>query len=163
MSAWQWYWSEDPDIEYCRLGEATREATIAAARAECDGRPFTIVEAQKGTPGPPSGEDVVTLWSEQHEDSWSEDGFEGLMGSTADIEAAEGELTALIAGWFERHAALIPESWLFTDTRNQERIDAPEPADDEARIATLVEESGLPEHVVRQAAAQAQGAPEASS
>jgi hypothetical protein len=99
----------------------TREIAIEVGREEFTEFGFTILEAFKGAFSPPSAADLM----EEMLDRWSDDDmgredcaeFEG--GKDA-IKAAEADLDALLNGWFQRHAAIMPKPWCFYASRNEE-------------------------------------------
>lgn len=138
MGDWKWYASRDEE-NYTVGHEDSREAVIAAGRVDFDGDAFHILEARKGTMRQwlPSGSDITDQMFERASDdgAFGEDYGEPL-GSLEAQKAADDDLDAVLAAWFERHAAIFPTPWAFAESRNAEQIPAlaptnPQEHDDE--------------------------------
>lgn len=121
-----WYAGEGQQPEDYRLGPYdTREQAITDAREYYAGQTFTIIEARKGEFSPPSADDLMGEWIERwaNDDMWRDD-YPEFAGPLEAIKAAEVDLDALLAGWFERHRAVMPSPWSFADSRNAETFQA---------------------------------------
>lgn len=152
MSDWKWYAGPGRSPEIFGVVEDTREAVIASARRDYgtqDG--FTICEARKGTMKPylPTAESIIETLCENADDN-SAFGEDSAFDSWKGTAAAEEDLNATLAAWFDRHVASFPEPWVFAETRNEEFFAG------EAQVEAIVEQSGLPEHVVRKSLEAAQ-------
>lgn len=127
-TTWLWYFGYGEEPEGYQYSFATRDEAIKAGRQETpDGAAFSIIEAVKSRSALslPDGDTIVNCIIDANDDAWGEDGFGDLIGTKEEIAAAELEMTALIAAWFERHAGLFPEPWEFAETRNHETFFQP--------------------------------------
>lgn len=99
----------------------TREEAIQVGRVDFDGEGFTVIEARKGKFSPPSADDLMGEWSERWgDDDIGREDYPEFAGPAEAIKAAEADLDALLANWFERHRKIMPEPWCFAETRNEE-------------------------------------------
>jgi hypothetical protein len=127
MTDWQWYWCDHVELERCHGPCDSREAAIAAGRAESDGAPFYVVEAVREVLRLPGGDRLIELIMDENEDLWDPDGDPpDLCGTTDEIKAAEAALSQAVVDWFEKHGSVLPSGWLFAKTLNQKEIDRKE-------------------------------------
>lgn len=126
MGEWKWYAGRDNE-NYTVGPEDTRKAVIAAGRQDFDGEAFHIIEARKGTMRPwlPSASDIVEqMFDRAYEDGAFGDDYGEPYGPLEAQKAADDDLDALLAAWYERHADVFPTPWMFAESRNAETIPA---------------------------------------
>lgn len=127
--AGNWTWWASRDEEQYLVGPCgSREEAIERATEDFDGEAFHVVEARKGSMARwlPKADRIIEIMSEASDDdgAFGEDAYCELIGSPEAISAAEADLSAALADWFSRHAAIFPEPWVFAATRNGEWFQA---------------------------------------